>query len=277
MRGNDGRGRDDQPSFPALRMRRGRSSAVDARHARRAPAAPQRPDPAAVRLRRAGLRGADRRAARGQPVERRPARRPRQGGAPRSAFRASPCSPTRPSDLRTDDGAEALNPDNLICRAIERDQGCGARDRRADRRRARPLHRARPRRAGRRPRLRDQRRHRRHARRAGAGPGRGRRRHRRPVGHDGRPRRRHPRRARGRRPLRRRDHGLCRQICLGLLRPVPRRGRLGRAAEGRQARLSDGPGQRRRGAARGRARHRRGRRHGDGQARPRLSRRRRAR
>ena len=26
-------------------------------------------------------------------------------------------------------------------------------------------------------------------------------------------------------PLRRRDHGLCRQICLGLLRPVPRRGR----------------------------------------------------
>ena len=24
---------------------------------------------------------------------------------------------------------------------------------------------------------------------------------------------------------RRRDHGLCRQICLGLLRPVPRRGR----------------------------------------------------
>ena len=49
-----------------------------------------------------------------------------------------------------------------------------------------------------------------------------------------------------------------------------------RAAEGRQARLSDGPGQWRRGAARSRARPRRGRRHGDGQAGPRLSRRARA-
>ena len=31
-----------------------------------------------------------------------------------------------------------------------------------------------------------------------------------------------------RRPSRRRDHGLCGQICVGLLRAVPRRGRLGR-------------------------------------------------
>ena len=67
-------------------------------------------------------------------------------------------------------------------------------------------------------------------RRPGAGPGRGRRRHRRPVGHDGRPRRRDPRGARGRRAPECRDHGLCRQICLGLLRPVPRGGRVARAA-----------------------------------------------
>ena len=62
------------------------------------------------------------------------------------------------------------------------------------------------------------------------------------------------------------------------LRPVPRRDRLGdRARQRRQAHLPDGPGQRRRGAARGRARHRRGRRHGHGQARHALSRHRAAR
>ena len=65
---------------------------------------------------------------------------------------------------------------------------------------------------------------------------------------------------------RRADHGLCRQICLRLLRPVPRRGRLGQDADRRQAHLPDGPRQLRRGAARGRARHRRRRRHGDGEA-----------
>ena len=65
---------------------------------------------------------------------------------------------------------------------------------------------------------------------------------------------------------RRADHGLRRQIRLGLLRPVPRRGRLGGRAQRRQAHLPDGPGQFRRGAARGGARPRRGRRHGDGQA-----------
>jgi porphobilinogen synthase len=54
--------------------------------------------------------------------------------------------------------------------------------------------------------------------------------------------------------------------------PVPRRGRLLRDAQGRQADLPDGPGQHRRGAARDRTRHRRGRRHGDGQARHALSR-----
>ena len=58
----------------------------------------------------------------------------------------------------------------------------------------------------------------------------------------------------------------------GLLRPVPRRGRLDAPAR-RPPRLPDGPGQRPRGAARGRARRRRGRRHGHGQARRSLPRR----
>ncbi len=74
------------------------------------------------------------------------------------------------------------------------------------------------------------------------------------------------------RPHRRADHGLCGEIRLGVLRPVPRRGRLVEDADRRQAHLPDGPGQFRRGAARGRARHRRGRRHGDGEAGPALSR-----
>ena len=52
---------------------------------------------------------------------------------------------------------------------------------------------------------------------------------------------------------RRPDHVLRRQVRLGLLRPVPRRGRLGASAgHRRQTHLPDGPGQRRRGAARGR-------------------------
>ena len=54
----------------------------------------------------------------------------------------------------------------------------------------------------------------------------------------------------------------------------PFRDAVGSAARSRrrQAHLPDGPGQHRRGAARGGARHRRRRRHGDGQARPALSR-----
>ena len=71
---------------------------------------------------------------------------------------------------------------------------------------------------------------------------------------------------------RRADHGLYGEIRLGLLRAVPRRGRLVGDADRRQAHLPDGSRQHRRGAARGRARHRRGRRHDHGQARPALSR-----
>ena len=68
-------------------------------------------------------------------------------------------------------------------------------------------------------------------------------------------------------------HGLLGEVRLGVLRAVPRRRRLERRSRpGRQADLPDGSRQRRRGAARGRARHRGGRGHGDGQARPALSR-----
>ena len=74
------------------------------------------------------------------------------------------------------------------------------------------------------------------------------------------------------RPHRHLDHGLCGEIRLRLLRPVPRRGRLGQDFDRRQAHLPDGPGQFRRGDARGRARHRRRRRHDHGQARHALSR-----
>ena len=61
------------------------------------------------------------------------------------------------------------------------------------------------------------------------------------------------------------DPGVRRQVRLGVLRAVPRGGRE-RARLRRPARLPDGPGQRARGAARGRARRRGGGRHRDGQA-----------
>ena len=80
---------------------------------------------------------------------------------------------------------------------------------------------------------------------SGPGPGRGRRRHPRPFGHDGRADRRDQGSARGERLHLDADPRLCREICLVVLWAVPRRGRLGREAQGRQARLSDGPGQRR--------------------------------
>jgi hypothetical protein len=67
-------------------------------------------------------------------------------------------------------------------------------------------------------------------------------------------------------------HGLLGKVCLQLLRPLPRRGRLGgQSGRGQQVHLSDGPGQLQRGDPRGRARSGRGRRHGDGQARHALS------
>ena len=85
--------------------------------------------------------------------------------------------------------------------------------------RPRPLRGAHARRPGR------QRPHPRGVRRDGAGPGRRRRRHGRPQRDDGRPGAGDPRRARRRRPHRRLDPGLLREVRLRLLRPVPRGGR----------------------------------------------------
>ena len=74
-------------------------------------------------------------------------------------------------------------------------------------------------------------------------PGRRRRRRDRAVGDDGRAGRRHPRRARQCRVLVGRDPRVRREVRLGALRAVPRRGRV-RAAVRRPARLPDGRGQR---------------------------------
>ena len=119
-----------------------------------------------------------------------------------------------------------------------RAEGALPRTRPDDRRRARPVHHPRPGRPARRHRLHRQRRDRRGADAAGAGAGRGRRRHRRAERHDGRPHRRDPRRARGAGPDPHADHGLQRQVRERLLRPVPRRGRLGRATSARATRRS---------------------------------------
>ena len=161
---------------------------LEPRAAPRDRADPGRPDLAAVRHRRQGRGGADRLAC--------PASRAgRSTASPRARRKRSswafPCLalfPNTPAGLRSDDGGEALNPDNLMCRAIRaiRD-ACGERYRRADRCRARSLYQPRAGRAGRRCRLCRQRRHRRGAGRPGGQPGRGRGRHHRPVGHDGRP------------------------------------------------------------------------------------------
>ena len=67
--------------------------------------------------------------------------------AERAAKLTIPCIalfPYTDPGLRDDDGSEALNPDNLVCRADPRDQESGAGDRRAVRRRARSLHQPRP-------------------------------------------------------------------------------------------------------------------------------------
>ena len=72
-------------------------------------------------------------------------RRPRKPW--RSAFRRSRCFPTPIPSKRTDDGREALNPDNLVCRATRGDPQGAARHRHPARRGARPLHEPWPRRA----------------------------------------------------------------------------------------------------------------------------------
>ena len=158
--------------------------------------------------------------------------------------------PNTDPKLRDERGSEALNPDNLVCRALSAikrefpELGLaadvaldpytshghdGLLGRRKD----------------------SERRDRGRAGGAGARAGRCRLRRDRALRHDGRPRRRHPQGPRCRRPSRRADPRLHGEIRLGLLRPVPRRGRHQYDIGRRQAHLSDGFRQRRRGAARG--------------------------
>ena len=96
-------------------------------------------------------------------------------------------------------------------------------------------------------------------------PRRRRRRHRLPERHDGRPRRRDPLRARRREPRGDGHPLLRRQVRLGVLRAVPRGGRL-RPGVRRPPRVPDGPRECPRGASRGRTGRGRGRRHDHGQA-----------
>ncbi len=92
----------------------------------------------------------------------------------------------------------------------------------------------------------------------------GRGRHHRAVRHDGRPRRGDPPGARRTRVRKHGHHGVCRQILVGVLRPVPRGRRFG-AEVRRSAVIPDGSGERGRSPARGRTGHRgrRGHRHGE--------------
>ena len=223
-------------SFPYFRMRRGRSSPW-----MRAMLAEHRLHPSDLIWPLFVTEGEDCEEPIGSPARRhRAGRVDRIGARAREAPRARhpvhrACSRTRRAGCARDDAREALNPDNLICRAIKRDQGRRARDRRAHRRRARSLYRAtamtgwsttpatsstttpwrcwsirrwsRPRPAPTSSRPSDMMDGRVGAIRAALEA----------AGHANVA-----------------DHGLCRQICVGLLRPVPRRGRLARPAEGRQ-------------------------------------------
>ena len=154
-----------------------------------------------------------------------------------------------PTEAARRDGSEAINPDNLVCRAMRAMKEAVPDDRRHLRRGARSLFQPRAGRPGARRRDR-QRRDGRDAGAAGAGAGGGGRRHHRAVRHDGRPRRRDADRRSTRRasttsrswPTRpsTRPRSTGRSATRSVRRPADRR----------QAHLSDGPGQRRRGAAR---------------------------
>ena len=215
-------------SFPYLRMRRGRSSPW-----MRAMLAENRLHPSdfiwpLVRLRRPRLRGADRARFRASADGASIGSAPRRRKLPMLGIPCVALFPNTPEELRTERRRGSAQQRQSDLPGDQGDQGCRAGNRRTDRRRARSLH-------G-------------HGhdgivddagnvindetvedpRRSGAGSGRSRRGHRRAVRHDGRPRRCDPRSARARGPPECRDHGLCCKICIGLLRPVPRRGRLAR-------------------------------------------------
>ena len=194
----------------------------------------------------------------------------------RSAFRPSRCFPTPIPTSATEDGARGAQPRQSRLPGDARHPQGRPRYRHPARRRARSLHQPRPRRP-------DARRH--HPqRRDGRGAGRqslvqveagcdiiapsdmmdGR------VGaiRAG---------ARSERPHEHADHGLRRQVCLGLLRPVPRRGRLDGTLKGDKRTYQMDPANTDEAMREVGARSRRGRRHGDGEARHALSRHRAAR
>ena len=180
----------------------------------------------------------------------------------RSAFLPCSCSASRPTRTNR---ARGLRRRGRRPAGGARHQGSASRAPRDHRRLPVWLHLARPLR--RRPGGRGDR-QRRHARAAGQDgdlPRPRRSRRSRAERHDGRPRGRAPLAARRRGPQGPADRGLLRQVRVGVLRPVPRGGRLG-AGLRRPAQLSDGSRQLRRGGARGAPRRGGGRRHGHGQA-----------
>ena len=187
--------------FPAVRMRRNRKHRLVAAAGGRERAVARRPDLADLRRRgqqqaRARAVDAGRRSPQRRPRRRRRPSRPSALGIPAVAL-----FPYTDPKLRTDDGREALNPDNLVCRATRAIRKAGldvgvlldvaldpytshghdglmrdgeiVNDETLDGPGA-----------------------------AGARAGRGRLRHHRPVRHDGRPHRRHPPGAGGRRHTR---------------------------------------------------------------------------
>ena len=256
-------------------MRRNRRSRMGAPHGARERAHRRRPDLAAVRRRRRrrARRSPRCRASSGSRSMRRCAR---PSARPSSTIPCIALFPYTDPSLRDENGSEALNPDNLVCRAIRaikkevpdvgvlcdvaldpytshghdglmRD-GAILNDETVAVLVKQALVQA-----------------------------RGRLRHHRALRHDGRPRRRDPRRRSTPRAI------TDVQIMAYAAKYAsafygPFRDAVGSSADAdrRQAHLPDGLRQFRRGAARGRARHRRRRRHGHGQARPALSRHRRA-
>jgi hypothetical protein len=140
--------------------------------------------------------------------------------------------------------------------------------RRHHRRGPRPLHHPWPGRSDRRLRLCAQRGDRGRSGPAGPVARRGRRRRGGPFGHDGRAHRRRAPGPRGGRSPQHPHPRLCRQVCLQLLRPLPRRrGLRGQSGRWQQVQLPDGPGQQRRSPVGGVPGPGGGRRHDHGQAR----------
>ena len=246
---------------------------MDALDARREPASPVRFHLAAVHLRGPRLRGADRRRFPASAAGASTVSAPRRAKPPTSASRASRSSPTRRKSCAPSDAEEALNSDNLICRAIKAIKDAvpeigvltdvaldpytahghdGMIDGRATSSTTRRSRSSSSRRWSR-------------PRPAPTSS---------PLRHDGRPRRSDPQGARGEGHQNVAIMAYAAKYASAFYGPFREAvGSLGRL-KGRQARLPDGPGEHRGSAARGRARPRRRRRLRDGQARAALSRRR---